>query len=262
METPVILEKRRQAIVHDIAKEVIPRYVYKYMSCHSIFRVLENDSIKFSNSADFNDPFDGKAYIEYDFPDDWIIDYFGLHNLSDSQKEIVINKKRLDSDEMQKISHSLYSRFDRSIAISCFSKTGDSVPMWAHYSDNNRGVCLKFDITKDVNFFYGICPVDYQEKSVSYRFSVAEDHIRKQYITKGKCWEYEQEIRVIKSATQAGLIKFNKASLIEIAFGCCCTKENKLKVRQYLKQYKYEDVKLKSVAIAKDYQLNWTELKY
>lgn len=259
METPVILEKRRQAIMDEIAKEVIPRYVYKYMSCRSIFQVLANDSIKFSNSTDFNDPFDGKAYIEYDFPDDWIIDYFKLHSLSDSQKEIVINKKRSDSDEMQKLSDYFFRKCDRSIAISCFSKTGDNVPMWAHYSDNNRGVCLKFDITKDVKLFHSVYPVDYQEKSVSYRFSAAEDHILKQYTTKGKCWESEQEIRVIKSHTQAGLIKFNKASLIEIAFGCCCTEENKKSLKQRLRQYKYENVKLSSVVIAKDYQLNWVD---
>lgn len=63
---------------------------------------------------------------------------------------------------------SMKEDYEEKIGVCCFSLDPKSILMWSHYSDNHKGVCLKFDRLKDMECFRGSYPVDYLLKSISY----------------------------------------------------------------------------------------------
>lgn len=99
--------------------------------------------------------------------------------------------------------------------LACFSELADSVPMWGHYADNHRGVCLEYEVKlgsggqrRGLRPF----PVTYQSErptittvelmdiaSKSNR-RPSEDDLFKVldtiYLRKGLHWSYEKEWRV------------------------------------------------------------------
>lgn len=74
--------------------------------------------------------------------------------------------------------------------ITCFSECNDSLLMWAHYTDNLRGVCLCFDTEKDPVFFSKAQKVNYSK----YRTDNGNFEC---YFTKALDWSYEQEWRIV-----------------------------------------------------------------
>jgi len=110
---------------------------YKYHSVNRyLFDLLVNQEFWFSKPKDFNDPFDTSQsnFQEY--------------------KEWLVKSMKEDYEEK--------------IGVCCFSLDPKSILMWSHYSDNHKGVCLKFDRLKDMECFRGSYPVDYLLKSISY----------------------------------------------------------------------------------------------
>ncbi|WP_300700972.1 DUF2971 domain-containing protein [Bacteroides sp.] len=238
------------AIIKGIENGIIPRYVYKYVDIQSAIKIIQTNSIKFNSTSNFNDPYDGKAFIQYNFSYEDISSFFGFSNLPVQEQNIEVSKKAMDISEMQKMAHSLYANFDKKTAITCFSEIGDNIKMWSHYANSHKGICLKFDLIKDLNFFSIPVKVEYNDKITSYKFSEAENFIYKQYSTKSKEWEYEKEIRIIKSNTSPSLIEFKKEALIDMVFGCSCTEEDICKLRKMLKQHNFNVVNFKRAILA------------
>jgi|GEM_PF-6981963 len=93
----------------------------------------------------------------------------------------------------------------QSYGISCFSHLGDSPLMWAHYGDNNRGACIRFE-----GEYPDIRDVQYKEQLPEVSFAsilkmwLASGQIvdrnelfRSILCTKGKDWSYEAECRLL-----------------------------------------------------------------
>lgn len=153
MEASISAEMKRSAIIKGIKNGNLPQYIYKYMDEDTIKKVIKSNALKFNISSNFNDPFDSKALIRYNFPYELIVSFFDLSSLPEKERNIAVSRKVLDIDEMRKMSNAIYSEFDNSMAISCFSEADDIDLMWSHYANGHRGVCLKFDIMKDLDFF-------------------------------------------------------------------------------------------------------------
>lgn len=261
MKIPVIKEPTREAIIEDINNGHLPPHIYKYMDIESIRKVIENNSIKFNSASNFNDPFDGKAFISINISFEDIVKYWDLDSLPDPQKQISVSHKIMDIHAMNQLSDSVYSYLDKHTAISCFSEIGDNPLMWSHYSDKHKGVCLKFDIIKDLDFFSSLARIKYNEDFLSYNFAEVENHIFDQYTTKAIDWSYEKEIRVIKTNTKPQCIKFNKASLVEISFGCKCDEKDIHEIKKLVKQKEYDNIEFKLATIySPKYKLLFTPI--
>lgn len=98
------------------------------------------------------------------------------------------------------------------------SKVQDHPLMWAHYADNHRGICLKFDFPtnfpNDVKWrecarhhmendgMHPVCgEVKYElgRMPIVFRDGLAENNydISNALFSKPKCWEYEKEYRIL-----------------------------------------------------------------
>lgn len=209
-----------------VQQGTIPRYLFKYRTISPTFdNILINDELWFSKPVGFNDPFDCQITIDNNNSQAEIED-FVRENLSPRPPQNAISGMASNMvnnpalwDKM--VNDAVDDKIGNS-GICCFAGNQDNLLLWAHYTDSHKGICLKFDLLADPAFFITPLKVIYQGNYPVY------NHLRNQkdlidllVKTKGNVWAYEQEVRVMK--LNAGLHKFNKASLIEIIFGCKCT---------------------------------------
>lgn len=144
-------------------------------------KLVINNAIWFSPAINFNDPWDAGAAI----------------SIIKSNKEI---EKHRQLEEQFKALFSV-------LRFACFSKEMDNNPMWAHYGDNHKGVCLNFrflsksDITHTLlhdKFFLRTYPVNYNLNYGQINDLEDLDSAIKILFTKHPSWSYEKEVRFIK----------------------------------------------------------------
>jgi hypothetical protein len=82
----------------------------------------------------------------------------------------------------------------------CFSKNYKSPVLWSHYAARHKGICLGFDITKEIE----VKKVTYEKKRIDGLFvdndaakGIDASFEHKIFSTKYKHWRYEKEIRVL-----------------------------------------------------------------
>ena len=121
---------------------------------------------------------------------------------------------RQNDEELKKQFDSVLSnvckQIKNNVLLSCFSTQYDSVLMWAHYAENNKGACFEFDVN----------PKEYSKVKYSRRMRVFQltkllkyyfghefagekinlddkkyDFALKPYLTKSIDWSYENEYR-------------------------------------------------------------------
>lgn len=260
-----------------VYSKIVPRYVYKFCTIdENLLTNLENNQLWFSSSDGFNDPFDCDINISNDMSLNEIeifVNKFIEHNyipIEFKSKFIALLR-----ENPQKALNPLDERIRKQlkkIGICCFSKEKENILMWANYADKHRGVCLKFDVLKDTDFFFpgGSKPigiirnVEYKEKYPKinpYDAIIEKSVIKNLPFTKSSDWFYEKEFRVIASDIEnvpLG-IKFNKDSLLEINLGC---QINNLEKPKITKQDLFEIVKKVNYPNLKFFQVHKSNNKF
>lgn len=182
-----------------------PNKLYKYKSLsgdsfkHTQAIVL-HDEIYFPNREKLNDPFEAlfKVYIPSILPQTIIPAKGGILSLS---------------------------------------KKPDDILLWSHYADSHQGVCLEFDTRISDSPFAMARPVDYRDNYCSLCFDEnydSEKITEMVCLTKSKDWKYENEWRVIGSAS--GTIKFPAESLTGVIIGSKISQRNLKSVESWVNQ--------------------------
>lgn len=207
-----------------------PRYLYKYRSISSLDKILINNSLWFSKPEDFNDPFDCRIIHDTQNSVKEITDYLIRNNIpSFEAKKTAVEYKNNRPKELSEIITKTVDEQISKTGVCCFSTVNDNILMWSHYSESHKGVCLKFDVLEDPDFFMIPLHMDYQNDYSTFNYIREEREIVSKILKlKSTEWSYEKEIRVIKPS-QIGLIEFNKNALSEIIFGC---KVNKNEIKR------------------------------
>lgn len=136
-----------------------------------------------------------------------------------------------------------------SLGVTCFSKLENNLLMWTHYSDSHQGVCLKFDILADTDFFMTPIHVLYEREYPKFNYIRNREGLGKFLLEiKSIDWEYEKEIRIMKQG--ANLYEFKKDSLIEIIFGVRTTIDDRKKIIQKVNSNSFNKVNFKKCNIS------------
>jgi hypothetical protein len=225
-------EDKKKLLQNKIAVGEIPRYVYHYcpltekimrdekegsdIKCKNKCRIqlkettlnsLLNNTMYLCSPAIFNDPYDCIASFDKQELEDF------CHR----------NDFEYDSDPsyLNSVSKMVFEKLHQNIGIACFSRKPDNTLLWAHYATNHEGICLKFDILEDPDFFWDLKPVVYCSEIPKLdinRFIAEKLDISPLFINKSIEWAYEEELRLIKNET--GNLPYNISALKEIIFGC------------------------------------------
>jgi len=234
----------RSFVYHRIAKEIgKPQYcfpstfplLYRYRSLseYAVSDII-NDRITLSAIGGFNDLYDGTI---------------PLHGTAEQRKSEVqksLNELFGPEDSIGESCIDLYNEYKKSIEksvtrdsrarfrfvdymgmyVCCFSESCDSTLIWAHYADNNKGICIEYDFNQlpcQHSYRNMIFPVAYsvspvmvndllsQEKNKEYKYSI-DAGILCASLNKSSIWEYEREWRILFGS----LSDKNKAQRFEI----------------------------------------------
>ncbi|MCZ0871258.1 DUF2971 domain-containing protein [Peribacillus sp. AS_2] len=173
----------------------IPQKLYKYQSLSERnIDSLKNNKVWFSNPKNLNDPFDCTAL----YYDEEVL----LNQLTNKNVFSIKNSKNINSS---------LEILQRMTKITCFTENPFNMPMWAHYGDNHKGICVEYDLTQlpfESKLSRGLYPVEYEEKRYEgtktlKRIFEGENHSESvimllySMLLKHKSWSYEKEWRII-----------------------------------------------------------------
>ena len=195
-----------------------PKILYKYLTAETGFKVLENQTIRFSNPKCFNDPYDSdmpftiKNYKELN--NDYfikLIDKMSNHKLVQqilpegfdlNVAKDILTKEPINKNSIDYIKDIL-KPFKEKMRVLCLSQNNDNLLMWSHYSFNHTGIVIGINDTFD--FLRNAVPVPYSRiipeidgvllEDLTLDTKEALEEFRRLLQTKSTDWKYESEWR-------------------------------------------------------------------
>ncbi|KAB8036631.1 DUF2971 domain-containing protein [Janthinobacterium aquaticum] len=240
-------------------KNLVPPVFYKYTPVEDWLPLLLNgSSIKFTSRINFNDPFDSLSSTHLNYEAENVEKYIregleGLNILPPEEiesmvKKIIKNKQQVDSNSGDET-------YLDNTGILSLASSWENILLWSHYANQHKGICIGFDSEKDI--FLAAQKVIY---SSDFPIIIRPDDspdvmLEKTFLRKSKCWEYEDEWRVLKptwnkikkedlnrrkinpkvaklmeSSNGPGTYKFEKNTIIDITLGMNISIEDEEKV--------------------------------
>ena len=247
--------------------------LYKYVSItQRLYENLCNGVMWFANARSFNDPYDCNSPVILGAKEEQIVRYY--HSLSKVRRpELLLNMSlqqllsewRTEPNRIEFALKAMAAKALDEMGLLCLSGNGKSIPMWAHYADSHRGICLEFETSGD----YVFEGKDYWEVNYSpdkhYQKFFEDDKDANQIIlglvlTKSPEWRSEQEYRVFQNTP--GLYQFNRNTLTGVMFGFNTREASKATLRRLLSMDLYPNVRFSQVTLDEDaYSLQVTYLE-
>ncbi len=220
-------------------------HILKFRKIDKLFiNSLERSQIYFARPEELNDPFDCKVNIEKSLRR-------AISQSSGSERETLENI--LNNDEVLKLFNQVQQEIKGYGVFSGSHKPAlESSPMWSHYADKHRGVCLIYAIpTEPMDFFkknqiIGIQNVIYGPNQLTEWFKklpanknihncAFEDMIKIFVKIKHISWKYEDEVRMIRKTS--GIVSIDKSYLQHVCFGLNASEDL---IREILIKFNYD----------------------
>lgn len=248
---------------------------FKYRPANeNTIALLEKQEMKFSCAEEYNDPFDSRLILNVDSSIESILCRLESTPIDESTKQLLrtrIRNGEITKDEYAGVAHKVA---ERTIMSSCFSgispDTSKSLLLWSHYADSHKGVCiglrdcnstdiaaLKFNVADsrgDLSSAYaaGLFPiyrVIYSESDIV-EWKLFDQDIRifiDAHRNKAKCWEYEDEYRLIvpRAKFRSQILHFDLRFLVEVYLGCRIDNTYRNRVKRVLKAYLDRGIEVK-----------------
>jgi len=155
--------------------------------------------------------------------------------------------------------------------VSCGSKNPRCPLMWAHYANNHKGICIKYDF--ELNGVQNICfdedkrldvlKVNYSDEPIdifSHSIEKLENLKFKILTNKYSKWQYENEVRLIQQGQ--GLLKIKRICIREVIFGCRSSPKDRYSIIKLFASLQYKVDKLMIAKRLPDlYELSIREMK-
>lgn len=168
-------------------------------------KFLNSDRHKKSCEEQFKDHLTDAKFKEFFNSDDWSEEL--LKYISDQTKSPLDEMKKMFNDvlitvlEKHLVSHSIdYMR--QILRVACFSENKNNLPMWNHYANGYKGVCLEYT-TEDIKNPFTVnrlFPVVYVNELPEFDFfECNKRQERSDFICTRKLsdWSYEEEWRLM-----------------------------------------------------------------
>jgi hypothetical protein len=246
--------------------------LYKYLSAENAIRVLDGMRIKVALPNECNDPFEFTPITKVATQRDWLHqletnpesfrdlhqmylnegkwtpswDKF-LRGLPAAIKKYSPHARKLLGPLLRNEDLDFYNKASHQVGVLCVSEVVDSIPMWAHYGDDQKGAVIAIN-SNDPAFSRGIFgKVRYVSRRVRLDLRKATDKDKTRLaFRKSKEWAYEQEYRFLFHQTDLLRQKISDGrighfvdiwgSTIEsVIFGCSILEDREKELRSLLK---------------------------
>ena len=167
-----------------------------------------------------------KSYHNVEIEEKVLVDALKMDDLLES-----LEKKVLEIRDKTYIP--FIKDFLSKLTVTCFSASGwDNQLMWSHYASSYSGICVEYDFEKMHDFIGFVFPVEYSserptlslkdlgldkfEKDENGNWQAGETNISailSYLLAKNKCWDYEEEWRIINQGDEP-----NKPVFVDVPF--------------------------------------------
>lgn len=249
--------EEKEFIRQRILKRDVPQQLYKYRTIDSVKQLLENHKIYFSSCKEFNDPFESAINILSDYTPQQYYESFIFGGMTPEVSKELTRQIVCGIIDGETILKQLTRDVISSVGYYCMTTKPDNLLMWAHYADSHKGVCIKFDILKDLDSFLVPVPVDYNEQYID--FNMLNSDLLSVLRRKSQAWKYEDEYRIIKTDYQ-GLWEIKPDCLEGIIFGCRTSEKDKNEIKILAASSGFTNVKFFEARMKRDsYGLEFLE---
>lgn len=182
--------------------EHLKKPLYQYTKVKHSEDLINNNLMFMRNLDQLNDPLEGDLKCEFENMIKITLDEEIFKDVSEEEKEIIKSEYKKMEIKKYKIG---WDKVKETVSIACFSEKYDINPMWAHYADNHKGVCIEYNFWED-KLLRDICfPVYYVDKAynnyiclkILKEFKAKNRLISQLFLKKGKYWNYEKEWRIV-----------------------------------------------------------------
>jgi hypothetical protein len=206
--------------------------LYKYTRPERV-DILERLKIRFTQPEELNDPFECAPYVSEGFAPDALAEasqppvghgLLEVPQLSGFFDKFENDAQRQTAAEMlNMLAEVTYESFRFNFVILSLSDKSDNLLMWAHYTENHKGLVIGFDAGHP--FFLGnqwkngaldlaaANKVVYIHQRPQFRF-VNEINKTAAFLTKSPEWEYEGEWRMVRTIEEADEILYTDDGII------------------------------------------------
>ena len=139
--------------------------LFKYSKVKNVISLLSDDLMYLPKIEDLNDPFECNIFYDFDivlakFIDnlDKFIDYseFIDENITEDESVFISEFiKQPIKEPFKKVLSDLEDKIKNKTSIICLTEDYCINPMWAHYADNHKGVCIEYDFENISLLKYG-----------------------------------------------------------------------------------------------------------
>ena len=228
----------------------LERFTYKYRaliagdstSLDRLRDIVVRSRFHLSKVTDFNDPFDSTGYF---FADGDVkerrarLDQLVRDNapkLSGLKRRALVDKMMTQpKEELERVVRVSHESMLASTGITCFADDPRNILSWAHYGGSHRGICLQFEVLKDLRVFGRAVPMEYGDEYPEQNW-LANDADSQSRVLYGKysAWAYERERRVIAPGGAHKWLHFEPATLTGLIVGCAAREQERAEVKQLL----------------------------
>ena len=180
-----------------IAQNQIPRYLYKYTTADNALKAIEGGTVYFARFSEFNDEYEGYAKLD---TNNTLLDwsrFLSENNIIGDEALFLMETVKRNPTEASKIIKDVIEQSQKNNGFLCLSTKPDNILMWAHYTESNKGCCLEYDLMADLELFYKIKKIQYDDDVIVYNYLQNKGGALEAMFHKSKQWEYEDEYRVM-----------------------------------------------------------------
>lgn len=227
--------------------------LFKYLPFNeNSIKALTEGTFKYTNSAEFNDPFDCSPFMYTASPDEFAkqmkgkLKEFGssmklspAKRLQDSRKNLHVIKATIEKPEY--FQETVASGF----GVLSLSQNSKNILMWSHYADHHKGFLLKLlspvsgsqdnKIVDNGGYHLLSFPVIYSNQRPALKYPLEDQNLKHAFLnavtTKATDWSYEEEYRVVDHKRGVGIHPYNiKTCLDGIILGARMEETNKARL--------------------------------
>lgn len=172
------------------------RSFFKYSKYHEEYtgQIIKNNIFHLSPLNEMNDPAEF-AYNEIIIPEGIKIKKLEMQGNTIAEREL---QKYIQKGKYEEA----YDLMKSNILICSLTTDCLSAPMWAHYADEYKGICVEYDALELLKYTAGkLGPIIYRDNALSIEITDDVEFLkilRRILFSKKNHWKYEKEWRVAK----------------------------------------------------------------
>ncbi len=218
----------------ELKKMNLPEKLYRYRTVTENnlelrAREIVNGELYLAKPSELNDPLEGYSILKYSNYVEYINksifeEYYKLKGKLDDVSKIfesdnwleLLDKYEGDNSNIGEEMRVMIERFNAElnqitrniIRLACFTTNCLNLPMWHHYTNEHKGICLEYDTNSitDLLQVEKLFPVKYADKLIDMSYLMAHNEqplytaFELLTMSKLKDWKYEDEWRLIFNA--------------------------------------------------------------